>query len=414
MARVKLRSVLLVVFAFSLATLAHSVLAQSGPLRIGFLTVRTGPLAAGGKQMEEGINLLLKERNNTFAGRKVEIIFADTGGQPALAKSKTQELIERDKVDVIIGPLATFEALAIDDYMLQSKVPLITPTSAAQMDLAQQRKSDYVVHVYGTAAQPMHVLGEYAAKKLGYKRIAMIADDFTYGHEGAAGFHHVFEDDSGKIVQKLWPPLNVADYGSYMGQIKNNVDGVYAGFAGSNPLRFLRAYREYGFKMPVFGNPTLVDEGILKNMGDEALGVYSASWYTVDRNTPDNKRFVEAIQREYKVTPGFYTAGTYTAGLWLEEAMKAIKGRFEDKAAFVRALHNVKLDQGPMGPIRLDEYGKPILNIYIRKVERKDGQLVNTTLETVPNVSQFWTYDAKEFLKNPVYSRDYPAAKNLE
>ena len=414
MAGVKLRSLVLVVFAYFLATLAHSVFAQSGPLRIGFLTVRTGPLAAGGKQMEEGINLLLKERNNTFAGRKVEIIFADTGGQPALAKSKTQELIERDKVDVIIGPLATFEALAIDDYMLQSKVPLITPTSAAQMDLAQQNKSDYVVHVYGTAAQPMHVLGEYAAMKLGYKRIAMIADDFTYGHEGAAGFHHVFEDDGGKIVQKLWPPLNVADYGSYMGQFKTNVDGVYAGFAGSNPLRFLRAYREYGFKMPVFGNPTLVDEGILKNMGDEALGVYSASWYTVDRNTPDNKRFVESIQREYKVTPGFYTAGTYTAGLWLEEAMKSIKGRFEDKAAFVRALHNVKLDQGPMGPIRLDEYGKPILNIYIRKVERKDGQLVNTTLETVPNVSQFWKYDAKEFLKNPVYSRDYPAAKNLE
>ena len=414
MARVKLRSVVLVAFTFFVATLAHSVLAQSGPLRIGFLTVRTGPLAAGGKQMEEGINLLLKERNNTFAGRKVEIIFADTGGQPALAKSKTQELIERDKVDVIIGPLATFEALAIDDYMLQSKVPLITPTSAAQMDLAQQRKSDYVVHVYGTAAQPMHVLGEYAAKKLGYKRIAMIADDFTYGHEGAAGFHRVFEDDGGKIVQKLWPPLNVADYGSYMGQLKSNVDGVYAGFAGSNPLRFLRAYREYGFKMPVFGNPTLVDEGILKNMGDEALGVYSASWYTVDRNAPDNKRFVEAIQREYKVTPGFYTAGTYTAGLWLEEAMKSIKGRFEDKAAFVHALHNVKLDQGPMGPIRLDEYGKPVLNIYIRKVERKDGQLVNTTLETVPSVSQFWKYDAKEFLKNPVYSRDYPAAKNLE
>lgn len=401
-------------FAFFLAALAHPVFAQSGPLRIGFLTVRTGPLAAGGKQMEEGINLLLKERNNTFAGRKVEIIFADTAGQPALAKSKAQELVERDKVDVIIGPLATFEALAIDDYMLQSKVPLITPTSAAQMDLAQQGKSDYVVHVYGTAAQPMHVLGEYAAKKLGYKRIAMIADDFTYGHEGAAGFHRVFEDNGGKIVQKLWPPLNVADYGSYMGQLKSNVDGVYAGFAGSNPLRFLRAYKEYGFKMPVFGNPTLVDEGILKNMGDEALGVYSASWYTVDRNAPDNKRFVEAIQREYKVTPGFYTAGTYTAGLWLEEAMKAIKGRFEDKAAFVRALHNVKLEQGPMGPIRLDEYGKPILNIYIRKVERKDGQLVNTTLETIPSVSQFWKYEPKEFLKNPVYSRDYPPAKNLE
>ena len=393
---------------------SNEAAAQSENLRVGFLTVRTGPLAAGGRQMEEGINLLLKERNYAFAGRKVDIIFADTAGQPALAKTKTQELIEREKVHVIIGPLATFEALAIDDYMLQSKVPLITPTSAAQNDLAQKKQSDYVIHVYGTAAQPMYALGDYAAKKLGLKRIAMIADDFTYGHEGAAGFHRVFEDDGGRIVQKLWPPLNVPDYGSFIGQLKTNVDGIYAGFAGSNPLRFLRAYKEYGLKLPLFGNPTFVDEGILKNMGDEALGVYSASWYTVDRNTPDNKRFVESIQREYKVTPGFYTAGTYTAGLWLEEAMKRVKGKFEDKPAFIRALHEVKLDHGPMGPIRLGEYGKPILNIYIRKVERKDGQLVNTTIATYPGVSQFWTYDPKEFIAGPQYSRDVPAAKYLE
>ncbi len=399
---------------FCIALALNDACAQSENLRVGFLTVRTGPLAAGGRQMEEGINLLLKERNYAFAGRKVDIIFADTAGQPALAKTKTQELIERERVHVIIGPLATFEALAIDDYMLQSKVPLITPTSAAQNDLAQKKQSDYVIHVYGTAAQPMYALGDYAAKKLGLKRIAMIADDFTYGHEGAAGFHRVFEDDGGRVVQKLWPPLNVPDYGSFIGQLKTNVDGIYAGFAGSNPLRFLRAYKEYGLKLPLFGNPTFVDEGILKNMGDEALGVYSASWYTVDRNTPDNKRFVESIRREYKVTPGFYTAGTYTAGLWLEEAMKRVKGRFEDKPAFIRALHEVKLDHGPMGPIRLGEYGKPILNIYIRKVERKDGQLVNTTIATYPGVSQFWTYDPNQFIAGPQYSRDVPAAKYLE
>src|SRR6266571_2288322 len=366
----------------------NGAFAQSENLRVGFLTVRTGPLAAGGRQMEEGINLLLKERNNRFAGRKVEIFFADTAGQPALAKTKTQELVEREKVHVIIGPLATFEALAIDEYVLQSKTPLITPTSAAQNDLAQ--------------------------KKLRLKRVAMIADDFTYGHEGAAGFHRVFEDGGGRIVQKLWPPLNVPDYGSFIGQLKTKVDGIYAGFAGSNPLRFLRAYKEYGLKLPLFGNPTFVDEGILKNMGDEALGVYSASWYTVDRDAPDNKRFVESIRREYKVTPGFYTAGTYTAGLWLEEAMKRVKGGFEDKAAFIKALHEVKLDRGPMGPIRLGEYGKPILNIYVRKVERKGGELVNTTIATYPEVSQFWTYDPKQFIAGPQYSRDVPAAKHLE
>src|SRR5438477_8042944 len=298
------------------ACLSLPAAAQTEPIRIGFLSVRTGPLAAGGRQMEEGINLLLKQRNNMLAGRKAVLIIADTGGQPAQAKTRAQELIEREKVNVIIGPLATFEALALDDYIRTTGVPLITPTSAAQNDLAQQKKNEYVIHAVGTAAQPTHVLGEFAAKKLGLKRVATIADDFTYGHDGAAGFHHTFEDAGGKIVQKLWPPLNAPDYGSFIGQLKGNVDGVYAGFAGSNPLRFLRAYREYGLKPVVMGHPTLTDEGILKNMGDEAIGVYTASWYTVDRDAPDNKRFVESIRKEYKVTPGFYTAATYTSGLW--------------------------------------------------------------------------------------------------
>jgi len=402
--------------AMLLSLLPFAARAQGESLRLGFLTVRSGALAAGGKQMEEGITLFLKQRNYMLAGRKVELFIADTGGQPALAKSKTQELAERDKVHVIIGPLATFEALAIDDYIRDARVPLITPTSAAQNDLAQQKKSDYVLHAVGTAAQPMHVLGEYAAKKLALKRVATIADDFTYGHEGEAGFQYAYEENGGKVVQKLWSPLNVADYGSYVTQIKSNVDGVYAGFAGINGLRFLRPLNEYGLKakVAVLGNPTCVDEGVLKNMGDEALGVYSASWYTATIDSPDNKRFVQAVMDEYKTVPGFYTAGTYTAGLFLEEAMKAINGKFEDKAGFLRALHNVRVSSGPMGPIRLDEYGKPILNIYIRKVERKNGQLVNTIVDTVPNVGQFWKYDAKQFLANPPYSRDYPPSKNLE
>jgi branched-chain amino acid transport system substrate-binding protein len=402
--------------AVALSDAVRAQAAQQESLRLGFLSVRTGALAAGGRQMEEGIQLFLKERNYTLAGRKVELFIVDTGGNPAGAKTKTQELIEHNRVQVIIGPLATFEALAIDDYIRDAKVPLITPTSAAQNDLAQQKKNDYVLHAVGTAAQPMHVLGDYAARKLGYKRVATIADDFTYGHEGEAGFQHAYEDSGGKVVQKLWSPLNAVEYGTYVGQIKPNVDAIYAGFAGINGLRFLKQLNEYGLKskVGVLGNPTCVDEGVLKNMGDEALGVYSASWYASTIDSPDNKRFVQAVLDEYKVVPGFYTAGTYTAALFLEDALKAINGKFEDKPAFVRALHNVRLTRGPIGPIRVDEYGKPILNIYVRKVERKDGLLVNTVVETVPDVGQFWKYDPKEFMSAPPYSRDYPASKNLE
>src|SRR6266480_4563425 len=270
---IRMRGIRILALAAALGVLHSGATAQTEPLRLGFLTVKTGPLAAGGAQMEQGIVLFLKERNYTLAGRKVELFAGDTGGNPAQAKTRTQELIERNHVHVIIGPLATYAALAIDDYIRQAQVPLVKPPPPEYQELAQQKLNDYVIHAVGTAAQPMHVLGEFAAKQLGIKRVATVADDFTYGHEGTAGFQSAFEANGGRIVQKLWPPLNVPEYSVYVSQIKPDVDGVYAGFPGINGLRFLKQYAEFGFKrIPVFGNPTCVDEGVLRNMGDEALG----------------------------------------------------------------------------------------------------------------------------------------------
>src|SRR6185437_14602509 len=207
---------------------APAVLAQSPePLKIGFLTVMTGPLAAGGKQQEEGAALFLKERGGMIAGRKIELITQDTAGTPATAKTKTQELVERYKVPVMIGPLATNEALAIDEYVRQTKVPLITTTSAATVDLKSHAVNPWVLHAFGTAPQVTYPLGDYAAKTLGFKRAAIVADDFTYGYEGAGGFQLAFEAAGGKIVQKLWPPLNAPEYAPYLAQIKNNIDGIY-------------------------------------------------------------------------------------------------------------------------------------------------------------------------------------------
>src|SRR6267143_525320 len=205
---IRMRGIRVLALAAALGILHSGAMAQAEPLRLGFLTVKTGPLAAGGAQMEQGIVLFLKERNYTLAGRKVELFVGDTGGNPAQAKTRTQELVERNRVHVIIGPLATFEALAIDDYIRQAQVPLVTPTSAAQKDLAQQKLNDYVIHAVGTARQ------------LGIKRLATVADDFTYGHEGTAGFQSAFEANGGRVVQKLWPPLNVPEYSAYVSQIK--------------------------------------------------------------------------------------------------------------------------------------------------------------------------------------------------
>ena len=387
--------------------------AQAEPIRIGFLTIKSGALAAGGRQMEEGLNLFLKERNNTLAGRKVVLFTADTAGQPAVTKTKAQELVERDKVHVIIGPLAAFEALAIDDYIRQVKVPVISPSAAAE-DLTQRKTNPWFVRAVGTSAQPSQPLGEYAAKTLGYKRIATVGDDFAFGHETVAGFQRVFEDNGGKIVQKLWSPLNVADYGTYISQLNGKVDAVFISFAGANGPRFLKQYREYGLKMPVLASMTAVDEGILKNMGDEAVGVISSGWYTAAIDNPANKSFATAINRDYGADPGYYTVGAYGAALMLEQALKATGGKVEDKEAFMKALRSAVVASDPRGTLRLDEYGNPVMTVYIRKVERKDGKLVNAVIKSYPAVSQFWTYDPKVFLVSPVYTRDYPPAKNLE
>jgi branched-chain amino acid transport system substrate-binding protein len=386
------------------------------PIRIGFLTVLTGPLAAGGKQQEEGAALFLKERNGMIAGRKVELITQDTAGNPALAKTKLQELVERSKVHVSIGPLATNEALAMDGYVRDSKVPLITTTSAATVDLKARQPHPYVLHAFGTAPQVTYPLGDYAAKTLGFKKVCIVAEDFTYGHEGAGGFHLAFEAAGGKIVQKLWPPLNAPEYGPYLAQIKPDVDAVYTGFAGSNPLRFLKQFADYGLKgkVAVLGNTTMTDEGILKVMGEEAIGVYSAGWYAAGLDTPDNRKFVAGINAAYKHDPGFYTAGPYTALLIIEEALKATGGRTDDAAAFLKAMQEVRLTHGPIGAVKLDEYGTPILDIHIRKVARVNGKLVNTIVKTYPQVSQFWTTDPKEAVKRPIFSRDFPVSKNLE
>src|SRR6476620_2686535 len=383
------------------------VFAQSPePLKIGFLTVLTGPLAAGGKQQEEGAALFLKERNGMIGGRKVELITQDTSGSPALAKSKTQELVELHKVPVMIGPLATNEALAIDGYVRETKVPLITTTSAATVDLKSHAVNPWVLHAFGTAPQVTYPLGDYAAKTLGYKKIAIVAEDFTYGHEGAGS----------KIVQKLWPPLTAPESAPYLAAITNDVDAIYMGFAGSNPLRFLKQYSEFGLKgkVAVLGNTTSTDEGILRVMGDEGVGVITGGWYAAGLDTPDNKKFVAGINEAYKHEPGFYTAGPYTALLIIEEALKTTGGKTADAAAFLKAMQDIRLTHGPIGPVRLDEYGTPVLDIHIRKVERVNGKLTNTIVKTYPQVSQFWTFDPKQFIQQPVFSRDFPPSKYLE
>jgi len=258
-------------------------------------------------------------------------------------------------------------------------------------------------------------MGDYASKELKYKRAATISEDFAFGYEQMAGFQRVFEDNGGKVVKKLWPPLVTPDYTPYIAQI-GNADCVFNGFAGSNPVKFMRAYADLGvkYKIPLLAGWTAMDDALLKSLSDEAVGVISAAWYSSEANTPSNKRFVEAMQKNYLTLPGGYSAGMYVAGQCVEAAIQALGGKADDRTALAAALHKVSLTDTPRGPVKFDQYGNVIGDVFIRRCERKGGQLVNTVIKTYPGLSQFWTYDEKAFLANPVYSRDYPPAKNLE
>jgi branched-chain amino acid transport system substrate-binding protein len=383
--------------------------AQAAPFKLGLLTVKTGPLAQGGIQMEQGILTYLKDVDYTMGGRKVELVTADTGGAPAGAKTKVQELVERDKVDVILGPLAAFELLAITDYVREQKVPLLS--LAAADDLSQRRPNPYFMRASATSSQAMHPMGHYAATELKLKRVIGIVEDNAFGYEQMGGFQAAFEKDGGCLANKLWPPLVTPDYTPYIAQI-GDCDGVCQGFAGSNPLRFMKAYADAGLKYPVVTGWTGGDDALLKSFGDEATGLISCSPYSLDIPTESNRRFIDGMQKNFSSIPGFYAAGLYINGQVVDAGLKAVGGDAADKEKLIGALRAVTLSDTPRGPLKFDHFGNVVGNFYVRRCG-KDGAryglaLWNTIIKTYDNVGQFWVWPEAEFLAHPVYSRDFP------
>ena len=304
---------------------ALTPLQAAEPLKVGFMTVRSGALAAGGRQMEEGLKLCIDEHRGEMAGRAVEIITADTDRPTCRDQDQgagAGGAQRRGGADRPAGGLRGTRDRRLypadeDAHHLAFRRRRGHDPAQAQSLVRARRRHIRAAH---------HPLGEYAAKDLGYKKIAMIADDFAFGHEVASGFQRTFEQNGGKVVQKLWSPLNVAEYGTYITQIDPDVDAVFAAFAGGNGIKFLSEYKNYGMQKPVLGAMTTVDEGILKSMGDEAVGVISSGWYSAATDTPANKKFVEAVRKAYSADPGYYTVGAYMACQFLNNALEQVKG----------------------------------------------------------------------------------------
>jgi len=395
--------------AATLVRFPAPAIAQAAPIKLGLLTVKTGPLAQGGIQMEQGVLTFLKETDYTMAGRKVELVTADTGGAPAGAKTKVQELVERDKVDVILGPLAAFELLAITDYVREQKTPLLS--LAAADDMSQRRPNPYFLRASATSSQAMHPMGHYAATELKLKRVMTVCEDLAFGYEQMGGFQAAFQKDGGCVPNKLWPPLVTPDYTPYIAQI-GDCDGVCQGFAGSNPLRFMKAYADAGLKYPVVTGWTGGDDALLKSFGDEAIGLVSCSAYSLEIETDRNHRFIDGMAKNFNTIPGFYAAGLYINCQVVEAGLQAVGGDVSDKEKLIAALRAVSLTDTPRGPLKFDHFGNVVGNFYVRRCGTEGAKyglkLWNKIIKTYENVSQFWSWPEQEFLAHPVYSRDYP------
>jgi branched-chain amino acid transport system substrate-binding protein len=280
--------------------------------------------------------------------------------------------------------------------------------------MTQRKPNPYFIRASATSGQAMHPMADYAAKELKLKRIACISEDFAFGHEQMGAFQRVFEDNGGKIVKKIWPPLVTPDYTPYVAQIED-CDGVCQGFAGSNPLRFMKAYAGAGMKFPVVTGETGGDDALLKSFGEEAIGLTSCIPYTLDLETESNKRFVDGMLKSFDTVPGQYAGLLYVNCMVVEAGLQALGGDASDKTKLVSAMRSVNLTDTPRGPVKFDHLGNVIGDFYIRKLGKEGAKyglkLWNKTIKTYHNVSQFWTYDEKQFLSQPVYSRDYPPLK---
>ena len=390
----------------AVATLTFAQGTPSAPIKIGFMVPLSGANAQNGRDILNGFLLLLEEAGYQAGGRRIELIVEDDEGIPAVGLTKARKLVERDQVHMMGGPLLASSAYAIAPYIDAQQIPMVYPVASGD-DLTQRRRSKWIVRTGYTSSQPNHPFGEYAFQTMKMRRVATIALDYAFGWESVGGFQRTFREQGGVIAKQLWVPLSVHDFAPYLAQLTRDLDGVYALFLGRTALQFMRQYAEYGLRerVQLIGMGTTTDEHVLPAMGDEALGVVTALHYSGALDNPANRKFSAAYRSRFKRVPSYYSESMYTGGQYLLTAIEELKGRVENRELLLQAIRRARPTGLPRGPVTLDEYGNPVQNIYVRRVDRVNGELQNTVIATLPNVSQFWKYNPADYLKQPLYAR---------
>jgi branched-chain amino acid transport system substrate-binding protein len=382
----------------ALALAATAVSAQQ-TVKIGFITSYSGLNGNLGPYMERAVRLYLKQHEKELGGVKVELLTRDdTGPNPDKARQLAQELVVRDKVNLLAGVIFTPNAMAIAPIATEAKVPFVIMNAGTAVITT---RSPYMVRTSFTLWQSSYPLGHWASKK--YKTAYSLVSDFGPGHDSEEGFSKAFEEGGGKMLGKVRVPLQNPDWAAYMQRVKDAKPDVLMVFipAGKTATAVMKNFSDLGLGqagIKLIGPGDITTDEELPNMGDVALGVLTVHHYSAGATRPQNKAFVEAWKKEYgqNETPNFVAVGAYDGAAIIVDAIKALKGNMDpDKT--MEFFKTWKNPNSPRGPISIDPETRDIIQPeYLREVKRVGGQLVNVELETLGTaVKDPW----KEFQK---------------
>jgi branched-chain amino acid transport system substrate-binding protein len=350
-------------------------------VKIGLILPMTGGQASTGKQIDNAIKLYMQQQGDTVAGKKVEIILKDDGALPDKTKTAAQELIVNDKVNFIAGFGVTPAALAAAPLATQAKIPEIVMAAGTSIIT---EKSPYIVRTSFTLAQSSTIIGDWAVKN-GIKRVATLTSDYAPGNDALNFFKEHFVAGGGEIVEEVKVPLANPDFAPFLQRMKDaKPDAVFVFVPAGQGGNFMKQYAERGLDkagIKVIGPGDVMDDDLLNGMGDAALGTVTAHLYSAAHPSQMNKDFVAAYKKNFGSRPGFMAVSGYDGIHLIYEALKKTGGN-TDGDKLIEAMKGMKWES-PRGPISIDPETRDIVqNIYIRKVEKVDGELYNVEFQT--------------------------------
>jgi branched-chain amino acid transport system substrate-binding protein len=366
-------------------------------IKIGLINSYSGFLAQAGDQMEKGINLYFKEHQKDLpAGVTIQIVRRDDTAAPEVGRRMAQELITRERVQLLMGVISSPVAGAIAPLTAQAKVPFVI-TNAAGVNIP--RLSPYIVRVSFTLWQQAYPLGQWAAKQ-NWKTAFTAVSDFIPGHDAEGAFTKGWTDAGLQIIGSVRFPTSNPDFAPFVQRIKDaKPDVAFIWPPGqAQATAMLKTTRDIGFKqagIQIISTQDLLPDEELPNMGDIAVGLITSGTYSTAAERPANKAFLEAWNKEYagKATPDFFSAHGWDGMSAIFDLIKATNGRFTGEEA-IRFLTSWKTADSPRGPISIDPATRDIVqNIYMRRTEMRDGKLANVEIDTIANVKDPW----KEF-----------------